>query len=73
MADQVGSAQATPELLDMIARAQSNGLKVDTWGNPTKDRWGISYVAVRQADGSYKAYYDTSHKLALLQQFSSYR
>jgi hypothetical protein len=67
LADQVGPPYATPELLEMADHARAAGATVDIWGDPASSHWGISYVTVNLSDGSQATYYDTWHKLAILQ------
>ena len=68
VADSAGPANATPQLLGMIASARANGARVDTWGNVESGHWGITSVGVDYDDR--KVYYDTEHKLAILQYLS---
>lgn len=68
--NQVGSADATPQLLDMIATARKSGVHVVTWGDTSGDYWGITSVTTPVAGCRTETYYDTQHKLAILKYFS---
>ncbi len=70
VADDYGAANATSELSEMIKGARAQGAHVGTWGDAGSGHWGISDVTVYFPDGSQKSYYDTPHKLALLQYLS---
>jgi hypothetical protein len=70
VADSSGPANATPQLSDMVHDARAHGAEVETWGSASSGHWGITYVEVPLANGSSKAYYDTQHKLAILQYLS---
>jgi len=69
-ANQFGPAYATHELQEMIDHARQSGVSVDVWGNTSGDRWGINSVTVPLDGGGYQTYYDTPHKLAILQYYS---
>jgi|GEM_PF-5146936 len=73
LAHQVGALHATPDLLAMIGQADSHGAHVSTWGSPSSGHWGIVSVTVPLPGGGHKTYYDTPHKLAILQWFSGQR
>ncbi len=66
-----GASEATPYSLGLIDKACSNGLCVDTWGDPNSGDWGVNSVTVQLSDGTPKSYYDTPSKLAIIQQFAS--
>ncbi len=70
VADSVGPAHATQELVSMIQNARAHGVTVETWGGASSGHWGVSYVEVGLSGGGSKAYYDTQHKLAILQYMS---
>ena len=70
VAAQVGPAEATATVLEMVQDARGQGAQVDTWGSVRSGHWGIGDITVKFADGSHKSYYDTPHKLALLQYLS---
>lgn len=70
IANQTGPDNASSTLRHMISDARSGGVQVHTWGNPQGANWGISSVTVELSNGSHKTYYDTPHKLAILQYYS---
>lgn len=70
MADYSSPAEATPQLLGMIQDARAQGARVTTWGDTHSSNWGIRSVSVELPDNTYVAYYDTRHKLAILQYLS---
>lgn len=70
VANHVGPSQATPKLLRLIEYARTNGLTVDTWGDPDRGRWGITNVTVHLPDGTHKSYYDTPRKLAIIKWYA---
>lgn len=69
-ADTVGPPNATEHLQDLIQGARAQGAEVHTWGSEASGNWGISYVEVPLPGGGSKAYYDTQHKLAIMQYLS---
>jgi len=70
-ADQFGPAYATQELQEMIGYARQSGVSIDTWGSAAQGHWGITSITVPLDGGGYQTYYDTPHKLAILQYFSA--
>ena len=69
-ADSVGPPNATEHLQDLIQGARAQGAEVRTWGSEASGHWGISYVEVALPGGGSKTYYDTQHKLAIMQYLS---
>ena len=71
VANQASPAQATPQLLEMIQKTESAGVQVNTWGAPAAGEWGIKDVTIFFTDGTHTTYYDTPHKLAIIQYMSN--
>lgn len=69
-ADSVGPPDANQHLEGLIAGARAQGAEVQTWGDPSTGHWGITYVEVPLAGDGTKAYFDTQHKLAILEYLS---